>query len=136
MTSTAECVVLWLALEPATPDDAQRLDAGLQRLTADDLRLRTRLGEAGQVIVAGVSEPHLEAALDRLRREFRVSAGIGTLQVAYKEALTADAQGEGRFVSQTGGRGQYAHVKIRVVPRSAGSGFSFSNQAVGSAIPQ
>jgi elongation factor G len=135
MSGIAEHVVLWLAVEPATPADAERLDVGLQRLIAEDPRLQARPRGAGQTILAGISEPHLEGALDRLRREFRVAATLGGLQVAYKEALTRTASGEGRFVSESRGRRQFAHVRVRISPLPAGSGCHFGNEVFGTVIP-
>lgn len=136
MDDNSDVVVLWTSLEPSSPVDAQRLDLALQRLTSEDKHLRVRMGEAGQIIIAGVSEAHLERVIDRLAREFNVAASVGKAQVAYKEALTVAAEGNGRFVRQTGGRGQYGHVRIRVVPLSPGSGYEFRNQVVGGAVPE
>ena len=129
--------VISLAIEPRTKADQEKLGRGLQRLTSEDptFRVRTDL-ETGQVVISGMGELHLEIIVDRLQREFGVSASVGRPQVAYKETLTQPAEGEGRYVKQTGGRGQYGHVKIRLMPRQPGEGFEFSNDIVGGAIPR
>jgi elongation factor G len=136
MVQISDVVLMWVALEPDTPADRQRLDAALQRLSDEDPILRVTTAEAGQIIVFGAGETHLEIVVDRLRREFNVAAGVGRLQIAYKERLTVAAEGDGRFVRHSGGRGQYGHAKIRVVPLSSGMGYRFDNQIVGDAIPE
>jgi elongation factor G len=98
-------------------------------------RVRTDT-ETGQVIIAGMGELHLEIIVDRLQREFGVGANVGRPQVAYKETLTRPSEGEGRYVKQTGGRGQYGHAKIRLAPRQPGEGFEFVNDIVGGVIPR
>ena len=92
--------------------------------------------DTGQVIISGMGELHLEIIVDRLKREFGVEASVGRPQVAYKETLTQPAQAEGRYIRQTGGHGQYGHVKIRLAPRKPGEGFEFKNEIVGGAIPR
>jgi elongation factor G len=92
--------------------------------------------DTGQVVIHGMGELHLEIIVDRLKREFNVEASVGKPQVAYKETLTKPAEGEGRYIKQTGGRGQYGHAKIRLVPREAGAGFEFVNDIVGGVIPR
>src|SRR5205085_2614956 len=92
--------------------------------------------QTGQVVIAGMGELHLEIIVDRLKREFNVEASVGRPQVAYKETLTRPAEGEGRYIRQTGGRGQYGHAKIRLVPRNPGEGYEFINDIVGGAIPK
>jgi elongation factor G len=92
--------------------------------------------ETGQVVIAGMGELHLEIIVDRLKREFSVEASVGRPQVAYKETLTVAADGEGRYIRQTGGRGQYGHAKVHLEPRQPGEGFEFENEIVGGSIPR
>jgi elongation factor G len=104
---------------------------------AEDPTFRVRTDqETGQVVIAGMGELHLDIIVDRLKREFSVEASVGKPQVAYKETLTAAAEGEGRYIKQTGGRGQYGHAKIRLVPKKPGEGFEFVNSIVGGTIPR
>jgi elongation factor G len=129
--------VISLAIEPKTKADQEKLGMGLAKLMAEDPTFRVRTDtETGQVVIAGMGELHLEIIVDRLKREFGVEASVGRPQVAYKEGLTRPAEGEGRYVRQTGGRGQYGHAKIRVKPREPGEGFEFLNDIVGGAIPR
>ena len=129
--------VITLAIEPKTKADQEKLGQGLAKLTTEDPTFHVRTDdETGQVVVSGMGELHLEIIVDRLRREFGVAATVGRPQVAYRETLTRPAQAEGRYVKQTGGRGQYGHVKLRVVPGQAGDGFVFENQIFGGAIPK
>ena len=129
--------VISLAIEPSTKADQEKLGQGLAKLTAEDPTFRVRTDdEVGQVVISGMGELHLEILVDRLKREFGVEASVGRPQVAYKETLTRPADGEGRHVKQTGGRGQYGHVKIRVVPGQPGAGFEFVNEIVGGVVPR
>ncbi len=129
--------VISLAIEPKTKADQEKLGQGLAKLTTEDPTFHVRTDdETGQVVVSGMGELHLEIIVDRLRREFGVAATVGRPQVAYRETLTRPAQAEGRYVKQTGGRGQYGHVKLRVVPGPAGDGFVFENRIFGGAIPK
>jgi len=129
--------VISLAIEPKTKADQEKLGQGLGKLQAEDPTFRVRTDqETGQVVISGMGELHLEIIVDRLKREFSVDASVGRPQVAYKETLTKPASGEGRYIRQTGGRGQYGHAKIRVEPRSAGDGFEFVNDIVGGSIPR
>ena len=129
--------VISLAIEPRTKTDQEKLGQGLARLTSEDPTFRVQTDpETGQVVISGMGELHLEVIVDRLQREFEVSASVGRPQVAYKETLTQPAEGEGRYVKQSGGRGQYGHVKIRLLPRPPGEGFEFINDIVGGAIPR
>ena len=129
--------VISLAIEPKTKVDQEKLGQGLGKLTAEDPTFRVRTDpETGQVVIAGMGELHLEIIVDRLQREFGVAAAVGRPQVAYKETLTRPAEGEGRYVKQTGGRGQYGHAKIRIAPRKPGEGFHFFNEIVGGVIPR
>jgi elongation factor G len=136
MVGTFDPTVVWVALEPNSPEDAQRLDDVLRRLAEEDPRVRARAGEAGQTILAGISEAHLVSAIDRLRREFTIAAAVSRIRVAYKEILTTIAEGQGRFVRQSGERGQYGHVKIRVGPLPAGGGYRFTNQVADAVLPE
>jgi elongation factor G len=129
--------VIHLAIEPKTKADQEKLGNGLAKLQAEDPTFRVRTDhETGQVVIAGMGELHLEIIVDRLKREFSVEASVGRPQVAYKETLTAPASGEGRYIRQTGGRGQYGHAKIRIEPRQPGEGFEFENDIVGGTIPR
>jgi elongation factor G len=129
--------VITLAIEPRTKADQEKLGQGLGKLQAEDPTFRVQTDvDTGQVVISGMGELHLEIIVDRLKREFGVEASVGRPQVAYKETLTQPAQAEGRYIRQTGGRGQYGHVKIRLVPRKAGEGFVFENKIVGGAIPR
>ena len=129
--------VVSLAIEPETESDQEKLATALARLTVEDPTFRVQTDDqTGQVVISGMGELHLEVLVDRLRREFGVIAGVGRPQVAYRETLTRPAESDARYVKQTGGRGQYGHVKIRVVPTQPGHGFEFSNDIVGGAIPR
>jgi elongation factor G len=129
--------VISLAIEPRTKVGQEALGAGLAKLMVEDPTFQVRTDDAtGQVVISGMGELHLEVLVDRLRREFGVEASVGRPQVAYKETLTRRSDSEGRYVKQTGGRGQYGHVKIRVVPGAPGQGFEFLNAIVGGAIPR
>ncbi|MBC7242927.1 MAG: elongation factor G [Anaerolineae bacterium] len=129
--------VVHLAIEPKTKADQDRLSTSLGALVDEDPTLRVRFDErTGQTILSGMGELHLEVVVDRLRREFNVSARVGQPQVAYCETITRPAQGEGRLVRQTGGRGQFAHVILAVEPLPSGTGNVIENHIVGGAIPR
>jgi elongation factor G len=129
--------VISLAIEPKTKADQEKLGQGLGKLQAEDPTFRVRTDtETGQVVISGMGELHLEIIVDRLKREFNVEASVGRPQVAYKEALTRAADGEGRYIRQTGGHGQYGHAKIHVTPRRPGEGYEFANKVVGGSIPR
>jgi elongation factor G len=129
--------VISLAIEPKTKADQEKLGTGLQKLMAEDPTFRVNTDtQTGQTIIRGMGELHLEIIVDRLKREFNVEAAVGKPQVAYKETLTRQAEGEGRYVRQTGGRGQYGHAKIRLFPGQPGTGYIFENEIVGGAIPK
>jgi elongation factor G len=129
--------VIAVAIEPKTKSDQEKLGLSLTRLAHEDPTFQTKFDqETGQTIILGMGELHLEVITDRLIREFGVAANIGKPQVAYKETIASDADGEGKFVRQTGGRGQYGHVKIHVAPLSRGDGFHFENAIVGGVIPK
>jgi len=129
--------VISLAIEPKTKADQEKLGTGLQKLMAEDPTFRVQTDpQTGQTIIAGMGELHLEIIVDRLKREFNVEASVGKPQVAYKETLTRKSEGEGRYVRQTGGRGQYGHAKIRLFPGEPGTGYIFENEIVGGSIPK
>jgi elongation factor G len=129
--------VISLAIEPKTKADQEKLGLGLSKLMAEDPTFRVKTDqETGQVVIAGMGELHLEIIVDRLKREFSVEANVGAPQVAYKETITKAAEGEGRYIKQTGGRGQYGHAKVRLIPRKPGEGYEFVNEIVGGAIPK
>jgi len=129
--------VISLAIEPKTKADQEKLGMGLAKLMAEDPTFRMRTDhETGQTVIAGMGELHLEIIVDRLKREFNVEASVGKPQVAYKETITRGAEGDGRYIKQTGGRGQYGHAKIRLIPRKPGEGYEFDNQIVGGVIPK
>jgi elongation factor G len=129
--------VISIAIEPKTKADQDKLAQALGRLSAEDPTFRIRTDEeTGQTIIAGIGELHLEIIQDRLTREFNVQANVGRPQVAYKETISRKAHAEGRFVRQTGGRGQFGHVVFDVYPLEPGEGFKFTNKTVGGSIPR
>jgi elongation factor G len=129
--------VISLAIEPKTKADQEKLGTGLQKLMAEDPTFRVNTDtQTGQTIIRGMGELHLEIIVDRLKREFNVEASVGKPQVAYKETLTRPADGEMKYAKQTGGRGQYGHVKIHLYPGAPGTGYVFENEIVGGAIPK
>jgi elongation factor G len=128
--------VIQLAIEPKTKADQEKLGAAIQKLVQEDPTLKVAVDpETGQTILAGMGELHLEIIVDRMQREFGVGANVGKPQVAYRETIRAKSEAEGRFVRQSGGRGQYGHVKIRIEP-APGSGYVFENKIVGGAVPR
>jgi elongation factor G len=129
--------VIRLALEPKTKADQDKLVDALNRLALEDPSFRVHNDEeTGQTIISGMGELHLEIIVDRLLREFKVDANVGKPQVSYRETITQAAEGEGKFIRQTGGKGQYGHVKLRVEPNERGKGFVFKNQLGGDVIPK
>ena len=129
--------VIRMAIEPKTKADQEKLGSGLAKLMQEDPTFHVNTDEdTGQTLIGGMGELHLEILVDRLRREFSVSANVGKPQVAYRETIRRSAEGECRHVRQTGGRGQYAHVKLRVSPAEAGQGLVFKNSIVGGVIPR
>jgi elongation factor G len=129
--------VLSVTIAPKTREDQERLSAGLQKLAAEDPMFQVQADQqTGQAVIKGMGELHLEIILDRLRREFNVEGMVGKPQVAYKETFTLAANGDGRYVQQIGGRGQYGHVKIRLSPGEPGAGYVFENAIVGDIIPK
>ena len=129
--------VIAVAIEPKTKADADKLSMSLHKMSQEDPTFRVRTDEeTGQTIIAGMGELHLEILVDRLAREFQVAANVARPQVAYKESIRRSAEGEGKFIRQSGGRGQYGHVKLRLAPQPRGEGFAFENAVVGGAIPK
>ena len=129
--------VISIAIEPRTQADLDRLAVSLQKLAYEDPSFKTYTNEdTGQTIIAGMGELHLEVIIDRLRREFKVEANVGKPEVAYREAVAKTVVAEARFVRQTGGHGQYGHVKIEIGPSEKGKGFEFENAVVGGVIPK
>jgi elongation factor G len=129
--------VISMAVEPKTKADRDKMSEGLQRLAEEDPTFRCFTNEeTGQLIIAGMGELHLEIICDRLRREFKVEANSGAPQIAYRETITTAADGEGKFIRQSGGRGQYGHACVSVQPNEKGKGVEVENKIVGGAIPK
>ncbi|MCL4459818.1 MAG: elongation factor G [Chloroflexi bacterium] len=129
--------VISVAIEPKTKADQDKMATALARLAEEDPTFRTRTDpETAQMIISGMGELHLEVIVDRMQREFRVEANIGRPQVAYKETITLPVRSEGRFIRQTGGRGQYGHVWLELEPLERGKGFEFVDRIVGGTIPK
>ena len=129
--------VIEIAIEPKTKAGQEKMGLALAKLAEEDPTFRTYTNqETGQTIIAGMGELHLEIIVDRLLREFKVEANVGKPQVSYKETITGTADIDNKYVKQSGGKGQYGHVKIKVYPREPGSGFEFKNSIVGGAIPK
>src|SRR5438093_2914382 len=129
--------VISMAVEPKTRADRDKMGEGLQRLAEEDPTFRCFTNEdTGQLIIAGMGELHLEIIRDRLFREFKVAANAGAPQIAYRETVTKGAEGEGKFIRQSGGRGQYGHAMITLAPNERGKGVEIENKIVGGAIPR
>src|SRR5438876_7655483 len=129
--------VISMAVEPKTRADRDKMGEGLQRLAEEDPTFRCFTNEdTGQLIIAGMGELHLEIIRDRLFREFKVGANAGAPQIAYRETMTKPAEGEGKFIRQSGGRGQYGHAVVTVEPNERGKGVEIENKIVGGAIPR
>ena len=129
--------VISIAIEPITKGDLEKLGTSLQKLALEDPSFKVKTDEeTGQTILSGMGELHLEIIVDRLLREFKVEANVGKPQVAYRETITKTIKTEGRFIRQSGGRGQYGHVWLTIEPQPAGKGFEFVNRIVGGAIPK
>ncbi|QQG43657.1 MAG: elongation factor G [Candidatus Daviesbacteria bacterium] len=129
--------VISLAIEPKTKSDQEKLGLALNRLAEEDPTFRVKVdAETNQTIISGMGELQLEVLVDRMRREFKVEANVGQPQVAYKETITKEAQGEGKYIRQTGGRGQYGHCFLRIEPLARGTGREFASEIVGGAIPR
>ena len=129
--------VIEIAIEPKTKAGQEKMGIALAKLAEEDPTFKTYTNdETGQTIIAGMGELHLEIIVDRLLREFKVEANVGKPQVSYKETITAEADVDNKYAKQSGGHGQYGHVKIKVFPRKPGEGFEFINSIVGGAIPK
>ncbi|MGE5190835.1 MAG: elongation factor G [Gemmatimonadota bacterium] len=129
--------VISIAIEPKTKADQERLGLSLQKLAMEDPSFRVKSDEeTGQTLISGMGELHLEIIVDRLMREFKVEASVGRPQVAYRETVTRVAKQEGRYIRQTGGRGQYGHVWLTVGPNEKGKGLEFVNRIVGGVVPK
>ena len=129
--------VIAVAVEPKTKSDQEKMGIALSKLAQEDPSFRVRTDEeSGQTIIAGMGELHLDIIVDRMRREFKVEANVGKPQVAYRETIRKKVEAEGKFVRQSGGRGQYGHVRIRVEPQEQGKGFEFVNEIVGGVVPK
>jgi elongation factor G len=129
--------VISVAVEPKTKADQEKMGIALNKLAAEDPSFRVRTDEeSGQTIIAGMGELHLEIIVDRMKREFGVEANVGAPQVAYREAIRKSVEQEGKFVRQSGGRGQYGHVWLRLEPLERGAGYEFVNGIVGGVVPR
>ena len=129
--------VISIAVEPKSKDDQEKMSLALGRLSREDPTFRVESdAESGQTIISGMGELHLDVLIDRMKREFKVEANIGEPQVAYREAITRKVEAEGKHVKQTGGRGQYGHVWLRLEPQEAGAGYEFANEIKGGVVPR
>jgi elongation factor G len=129
--------VIHVAVEPKTKADQEKMGLALNRLAQEDPSFRVRTDEeSGQTIISGMGELHLEILVDRMKREFGVEANVGAPQVAYREAIRKPVEIEGKFVKQSGGRGQYGHVWIKMEPNEAGKGFEFVDAIKGGTVPR
>jgi elongation factor G len=129
--------VISVAVEPRTKADQEKMGIALGKLAQEDPSFRVRTDEeSGQTIISGMGELHLEIIVDRLRREFSVEANVGNPQVAYRESLRKSVEQESKFVRQSGGRGQYGHVYLRIEPQQPGTGYAFVNEIVGGVVPK
>ncbi len=129
--------VIDIAIEPKSTADQDKIHQALQRLAMEDPSFRVRTNEeTGQTLIAGMGELHLEIIVDRLLREFKVDANVGKPQVAYRETITVPVEAEGKYIRQSGGKGQYGHVWLRVMPNEPGKGFAFENKITGGVVPK
>jgi len=129
--------VISVAVEPKTKEDQEKMGIALSKLAAEDPSFRVHTEEeTGQTIISGMGELHLEIIVDRMKREFKVEANVGEPQVAYRETIRKMVEQEGKFVRQSGGRGQYGHVWLRLEPKEPGTGYEFINKIVGGVIPK
>jgi len=129
--------VISIAIEPKTKPDQEKMGIALQKLAAEDPSFRVHSDEeTGQTIISGMGELHLDIIVDRMRREFSVEANVGAPQVSYRETITKEVEVHGKFVRQSGGRGQYGHVVFIMKPQEAGTGFEFVNSVVGGSVPR
>ena len=129
--------VISVAIEPKTKADQEKMGIALSKLAQEDPSFRVRTDEeSGQTIISGMGELHLDIIVDRMRREFKVEANVGAPQVAYREGIRNKVEAEGKFVRQSGGRGQYGHVWLRIEPQEQGAGYEFANELVGGVVPK
>jgi elongation factor G len=129
--------VISVAVEPKTKADQEKMGVALQRLAKEDPSFRVATDqESGQTIISGMGELHLEIIVDRMKREFKVEANVGKPQVAYRETIRATVESEGKFVRQSGGRGQYGHIWLKLEPQEAGKGYEFVNGITGGSVPR
>jgi elongation factor G len=129
--------VISLAIEPKTKSDQEKMGMALAKLAEEDPTFQIKSDpETGQTIIAGMGELHLEILVDRMKREFSVDANVGTPQVAYRETIKKAAEAEGKYIKQTGGRGQYGHVWLKVEPKDRGTGYEFVNAITGGVVPK
>jgi elongation factor G len=129
--------VISVAVEPKTKADQEKMGLALQRLAKEDPSFRVHTDqESSQTIISGMGELHLEIIVDRMKREFNVDANVGKPQVAYRETIRAKVESEGKFVRQSGGRGQYGHVWLKIEPNEQGKGYEFINGIVGGSVPR
>jgi len=129
--------VISVAVEPKTKSDQEKMSIALSKLAQEDPTFRVHTDqESGQTIISGMGELHLEILVDRMMREFSVEANVGKPQVAYRETIRKKSEAEGKYIRQTGGSGQYGHVKIRIEPNEPGKGFEFENEVVGGSVPK
>ena len=129
--------VISVAVEPKTKADQEKMGIALSKLAAEDPSFRVRTDEeSGQTIISGMGELHLEIIVDRMKREFSVECNVGAPQVAYRETIRKAVEQEGKFVRQSGGRGQYGHVWLKIEPREPGTGYEFVNGIVGGVVPR
>ena len=129
--------VISVAVEPKTKSDQEKMGLALQRLAKEDPSFRVSTDqESGQTIISGMGELHLDIIVDRMKREFKVEANVGKPQVAYRETIRGKVEQEGKFVRQSGGRGQYGHVWLKIEPQEEGKGYEFVNGIVGGVVPR
>ena len=129
--------VVSVAIEPKTKDDQEKMSTALQKLAEEDPTFQMRVDhETGETIISGMGELHLEIIVDRMMREFKVQANVGKPQVTYRETIRSSSDAEGKYIKQTGGKGQYGHVKVQLEPTEAGKGIEFESKIVGGAVPR
>ncbi|OYV20516.1 MAG: elongation factor G [Methylococcaceae bacterium NSP1-2] len=129
--------VISVAVEPKTKADQEKMSVALSKLAQEDPSFRVHTDEeSGQIIISGMGELHLEIIVDRMKREFNVEANVGAPQVAYRETVRQSVEQEGKFIKQSGGRGQYGHVWLRIEPKETGTGYEFVNEIVGGVVPK
>ena len=128
--------VISIRIEPKSKDDQEKLILSLKKLSEEDPTFRQKEDlETGETIISGMGELHLDVLVDRMKREFNVEANVGKPQVAYKETICEEANAEGKYIRQSGGKGQYGHVWLKVKPKERGKGFEFINKIKGGTIP-